>query len=82
MTARARTNGSAPSELEELTLEQKVDTLIWLHAEVTLRLMQVATALAGLITQQMTPQVQQNILGQLVNVQPGTAALLGVPQAP
>jgi hypothetical protein len=75
MTTHVLTNGANPTEL---TLEQKVDTLIWLHTETSIQLMQVAHALAALLAQQMIPQVQQGILAQLTTPQPGT--LLGVSQ--
>lgn len=61
----AATNGTAP-EMVELTAEQKLDTLIWLHAELVCKVDRVAGALSAMLAQQMQPQVQQAILQRLL----------------
>lgn len=66
-TQRATTNGAATVHgVNTPTLEEKVDTLIWLHTELAMRYLSLATALAGILAQQAQPQVQQAILAQLL----------------
>jgi hypothetical protein len=60
----AASNGSAPDI--ELTIEQKVDILIWLHAELAQRFTATAGVVSGMLAQQMQPQVQQAILQRLM----------------
>jgi len=64
-TTKAIGNGSVDTlKIDEL--DHKVACLIWLHAEQHQRLMNMANAVALLLTQAAQPQVQQSILGQLL----------------
>jgi hypothetical protein len=74
-TQRAPTNGAADAQIDpsQMSTEEKLDTLIWLHAEMHVKtsllaeqFAKVATTLAALLAQQMTPQVQQAILSQFL----------------
>lgn len=84
---RAPTNGAADAPLnpDQMTTEEKLDVLIWLHAEMHVRtsllaeqFAKVAAALAALLAQQMQPQVHQAILSQFL----GTATPAPSPAAP
>jgi hypothetical protein len=61
-------NGTAPAapEAAELTLEQKVDALIWLHVEAHDQVIRLAMAVSSLLAQAAQPQMQQGILSQLL----------------
>jgi hypothetical protein len=50
----------------EATTEQKLDLLIWLHAEQAQQVQRLAIALSGLLMQSAQPQIQQTILSQLL----------------
>jgi hypothetical protein len=50
-------------------LESDIQLLAWLYAEQAFRSLQVATAMAAMLAQQMQPQMQQAILQQLTGAQ-------------
>jgi hypothetical protein len=66
---KATGNGSSEAvKIEEL--EAKIAWLDWFRAEQQFRIMNLANALALLLTQASQAQVQQSILGQLLGQQP------------
>jgi hypothetical protein len=60
----ARTNGSSVAARVE-RLEQQIALLSWLHAEKAHQVMLMQNALAGLLTQQLQPRIQEAIRRQL-----------------
>jgi hypothetical protein len=58
----AATNGIAPP----LTVEEQLQIAAWLIAELQYRNLRLASTLAGMLAQQMQPQVQQSMLNQLM----------------
>jgi hypothetical protein len=63
----ARRNGSAPVAPDPNSVEYKVDCLIWLHAEQTLRVVRLAQVVASLLAQAAQPGLTNQILGQLLS---------------
>ena len=57
---------TANGAVAELTVEQKIDLLAWLHAEQGQKIAKTAALVATLMAQQMQPQVQQAILQRLM----------------
>jgi hypothetical protein len=60
------TRNSSAERAELAELQARVDLLDWLQAEQQHRTMNLASALAVLLTQASQPQVQQSILDQLM----------------
>jgi hypothetical protein len=58
-------NGAVKS-LDQLTVEEKIDFLTWLHAEQDNRIQRLALAMAGLLAQAYQPQMQKQIVDQLL----------------
>lgn len=62
------------ADIVELTLEEKVDFLSWLHAEqrweymeLVQRVVNVGRAVAQMLAQQSMPQVQEQLQDQILN---------------
>jgi hypothetical protein len=69
--AAASRNGSVtmPTAEERIaTLEEQVQLLAWLHAEVVFGTTKMAHALAAMLAQQMQPQIHAALLQQLMGV--------------
>lgn len=68
-------------ELRLAGLDTKVDMLIWLLAERDLRIERLATTVAAMLAQMYQPQVQQQIVSQLLGIQnnSGPVTLPAVP---
>jgi hypothetical protein len=67
MTAGNGTQATADIEL----LQQQVVLLAWLHTEQAMQVQRLAVALAGILAQMAQPQMQQNIINQLLGTQGG-----------
>ena len=67
MTAPVVTNGHPAPPVEDYpTVEDQLRLCAWLIAELQFRNLRLATTLAGMLAQQMQPQVQQSVLSQLM----------------
>jgi hypothetical protein len=68
MEASAGERNGDQLELHLAGLDTKVDMLIWLLAERDQRIERLATTLAAMLAQAYQPQVQQQIVGQLLGI--------------
>lgn len=68
MEASAGERNGDVLELRVAGLDTKVDMLIWLLAERDQRIERLAVTLAALLAQAYQPQVQQQIVGQLLGI--------------
>ena len=78
MEASAGERNGDQVELRLAGLDTKVDMLIWLLAERDQRIERLAVTVAALLAQAYQPQVQQQIVGQLLGIN-NSAPLTSMP---
>lgn len=66
-TATEISSNGNPTDTKLGILEDKLEMVIWLHAELRGQFLSMAKAVSALLAQQMQPQMQQAILDRLTS---------------